>query len=183
MRKINVCAALLWFVSCLSAVAQKPPDAHQVLAQAEVQASQQQKNILLIFGASWCKYCRQLDAFVEAPEIQPILAKHFVIARLNVYEELGRSPQLNNPKSEQLVREFGNADVGGLPFIVFLAPDGKLIVNSNRPGKGKDKGGNIGYPVEPKEIDWFMVMIKRAAPALTATDAATVDTWLRKASS
>lgn len=100
-----------------------------------------------------------------------------------VYEELGRNPKLNNPKSDTLVRKFGDADVGGLPFIVLLDPKGGLIVNSNRPSKRKGTGENIGYPSTPEEIDWFMVMIKKAAPALTENDAAIVEAWLRKAAS
>jgi thioredoxin-related protein len=180
MRKVRICAAFLLLIACCAVAAQNLPDANQVLAQANAQASEQHKNVLLVFQASWCRYCKRFESFLAAPEIQSIIAKHFVVARLSVYEELGRNPKLNNPKSDVLVRQFGNADVGGLPFIVFLDPESGLIVNSNRPVKGK-KDENIGYPVAPEEIDWFMVMIKKAAPALTEGDAAIVEAWLRKA--
>ncbi|HLM81769.1 MAG TPA: thioredoxin family protein [Terriglobales bacterium] len=183
MPKIKICVAFLLLIGCSGVVAQRLPDADQVLAQVNAQASEQDKNVLLVFGASWCRYCKQFEKFLAAPEIQPIIAKHFVVARLEVYEELGRNPKLNNPKSDTLVRKFGDADVGGLPFIVFLDPKGGLIVNSNRPSKGKRTGENIGYPSAPEEIDWFMVMIKRAAPELTENDAAIVEAWLRKAAS
>jgi hypothetical protein len=66
---------------------------------------------------------------------------------------------------------------------VFLDLGGALIVNSNRPTKKGKTGENIGYPSTPEEIDWFMIMIKRAAPALTEPDAAVIEAWLRKATS
>jgi hypothetical protein len=183
MTKMKICAAFLLLIGCSGVVAQRLPDADQVLAYANAQASEEHKNVLLVFGASWCRHCKQFEVFLAAPEIQPIIAKHFVVARLGVYEELGRNPKLNNPKSDTLVRQFGDGDKGGLPFIVFLDPKGGLIVNSNRPSKRKSTGENIGYPSAPEEIDWFMVMIKKAAPALTENDAVIVEEWLRKAAS
>jgi thiol-disulfide isomerase/thioredoxin len=183
MRTLKVGAVFFLLAVSASVVAQTLPDADRVLAQVEAQAGEQQKNVLLVFGASWCKYCKQFEKFLTAPEIAPILAKHFIVAHLGVYEELGRYPKLNNPKSDALVRQFGNADIGGLPFIVFVDPKGQLIVNSNRPSKRKVTGENIGYPAAPEEIDWFMVMIRKAAPALSEDDAGVVERWLRAASS
>ncbi len=183
MRTLKLCAAFLLFVSSASVVAQNLPDAHVVLAKAEAQAGEQQKAVLLVFGASWCKYCHLFEKFLAAPEIEPILAKHFVITHLGVYEELGRHPDLNHPNSDKLVKEFGDADVGGLPFIVFLDAKGRMIVNSNRPSQKKAGGENIGYPSAPEEIDWFMVMIRKAAPGLSEADAGIVERWLRKAGS
>jgi hypothetical protein len=58
----------------------------------------------------------------------------------------------------------------------------QLLVNSNRPAKGKDKGGNVGYPAAPEEIDWFMQMLRKTLPTLAESDALTIETWLRKAS-
>ncbi len=183
MRTLRICAAFLLVVSSSGVLAQSLPDANRVLAQAEAQAGEQQKSVLVVFGASWCKYCHLFEKFLSSPEIQPIIEKHFIVTHLGVYEELGKHPDLNNPRSDKLVREFGDADVGGLPFIVFLNPKGQTIVTSNRPSKKKAAGENIGYPSAPEEIDWFMVMIRKAAPTLSEADAGTVERWLRKAAS
>jgi len=46
---------------------------------------------------------------------------------------------------------------------------GNLIVNtlnSNRPGKD-GKGENIGHPMQPYEVDWFMTMLEKAVPTMT----------------
>jgi len=73
---------------------------------------------------------------------------------------------------------------GGLPFFAFLDEHGATIVNSNAPaklqaGKGGFKGGNIGHPNAPEEVDWFMVMLSKAAPAMTAEERGTIEDWLR----
>jgi hypothetical protein len=54
-----------------------------------------------------------------------------------------------------------------------LDAQGGLIVTS------KHKGANIGYPAEPAGIDWFMQMVKRAAPGITEEDRKTIETALR----
>jgi hypothetical protein len=48
-----------------------------------------------------------------------------------------------------------------------------------RPVAGK-KAENIGYPNQPYEIDWFMEMLKRAAPGASADEVNAVEGWLRK---
>ena len=67
----------------------------------------------------------------------------------------------------------------GLPFLAFLSPSGDMIANSIRPPDGKDKGGNIGHPFEPKEVDWFLDMVHKAAPSITAEESKTLEDYLR----
>jgi thioredoxin-related protein len=166
--------------------AQKPAPANQVLENAKAQAVQQHKLIFLVFGASWCGPCHDLDTFWAALETRPILEKYFVLAELHVLEQAGRHPELNNPGGEELMAKLGGVSaegqVGGVPYLVFLDASGKPIVNSNRPIKGKAEGENIGYPSEPEEIDWFMQMLKKAVPTMTADESRMIEEWLRKAS-
>lgn len=159
--------------------AETPPGAEEVLAQARVQAAEQHKNIFLIFGASWCGYCRKLDALLARPEVSPIIARHFVIARLSVSEEYRQvNPRPNSPGAEELVSKLGGPK-GPVPFFALLDPNGELIINSCRPVKDKADGENIGFPVEPVEIDWFMTMLRKGAPDLTAEDARQIENSLR----
>jgi len=112
-------------------------------------------------------------------EIRPILEKYFVLAHLNVFEQRGKHPELNNPGGEKLVADLGG-EAGGVPFLVFLDAQGRPLINSIRPVKGKAKGENVGYPALGEEIEWFMVMLRQTLPALTAPDARAIETWLRK---
>ncbi len=101
-----------------------------------------------------------------------------MFARLDVQEHSEKEKLNQNPGGEQLMAKVGG-EKAGLPFIVFLDAKGQLIANSLRPVEGKAPS-NIGHPVEPEEVDWFMAMVKKAAPAMSGGDARTVETWLRE---
>lgn len=78
-----------------------------------------------------------------------------------------------HPGADAVREKYGGGN-GGVPFHLFLTPEGKLIVNSNAKGTG-----NIGYPYEPHEIAWFMEMLKQAAPKMTSAEAGTIEQKLR----
>ena len=183
MRRILPTLVLPFLMSAWAYAAQRP-GAAQVLAAAKATAVAQHKKIFLVFGASWCTPCRDMEAFMEDRTIRPILEKYFVMASLNVEEERGKHPELNSPGAEKLVADFGG-ESDGVPFIVFLDEQGQLLINSNRPSnrpsQGEPKGENIGYPAAPEEIDWFMQMLQRTLPSLTKSDGSTIETWLRRA--
>jgi thioredoxin-related protein len=170
-------------IASVALASSKPPNAEQILAGAESSAAEQHKSIFLIFGASWCGPCHELDTFLDAPEIHPIIDKAFVIVKLHVAEQEGKNPGLNTAGGERLMFKFAGRTVEngtGVPYIVFLDAKGEPIVNSDRPIEGDVVGANIGYPAAPEEIDWFMVMLKKGAPTLSADDARIVEDWLRR---
>lgn len=59
-----------------------------------------------------------------------------------------------------------------------LDANGRLIVDSNRPDPKVKGGSNVGYPAAPEEVDWFVEMLRRGAPALSRQDLASVHAWL-----
>lgn len=67
----------------------------------------------------------------------------------------------------------------GLPFFAFVDSNGKLIENSKRKAKPDDPGSNVGHPVAPEEIAWFMEMLKKGAPNMTQAERTTLETWLK----
>ena len=184
MRRFCFAATFLLFLNCVPTLAaDKPASADQILLKAKSQAAQQHKNVFVIFQASWCQDCHRLDAFLSAPDIQSIFAKYYVIARINVAEENGGNPALDNPGGLNLLIKFGGVGPGGvtnIPFISILNDKSKLIVNSNPPGRGNTDPGGVGYPAKPAEIEWFMTMLGKGASALTADDAQVVKNWLTK---
>ncbi|HYW44724.1 MAG TPA: hypothetical protein VE959_17815 [Bryobacteraceae bacterium] len=92
-------------------------------------------------------------------------------------QETSEKKALNTPGGDQLMARLGGPS--GLPFFAFLDAQGTLIVNSIRPGEGGKPGGNIGHPVEPFEIDWFLTMLGKAVPRMTPEETATLEKWLR----
>ena len=87
--------------------------------------------------------------------------------------------RLDTPGGDELMAKLGSQDANGLPFFAFLDSGGKLIANSLRPAPGKNQGENIGHPVAPEEVDWFLVMLHKAVPTLTPGESAAVETYLR----
>lgn len=162
-----------------SAVCRAPAEATQpadrVIAAAETAAAGQHKNVWVIFGASWCGWCRQLDKFINEPDIRPILDQHFVLAHLTV-DERGDKASLDSPGGDAVRKRLGGSNASGLPFFAFLDPAGNVLINSNRDGK---PGGNIGFPSAPEEVDWFMTMLHRAAPELPADQTRLIEEKLR----
>lgn len=181
MRPILPFLALSFLICGAARADQQPSSAEQVLAAAKAAAIAQHKPIFLVFGASWCPPCRQMDAFMQDSKIRPILEKYFVLAHLNVQEERGKHPELNSPGGEKLLGDYGGKSMG-IPFIVFLDAQGQLLINSNRPTKQGRSDENVGYPALPVEIDWFLTMLQKTLPTLAKTDADTIETWLRRAS-
>jgi thiol-disulfide isomerase/thioredoxin len=152
------------------------PSADQVLAQAEAKASAGQKTIFVHFGASWCGWCRKLDAFLEKPEVKPVFEKYFVTVKLVVQED-DKHKSLETPGGDVWLQKLGGP--AGLPYTAFLDAGGVLIVNSMRPSAANKDGENIGYPGSPEEVDWFLKMLRKAAPKISDADLKTLETALQ----
>jgi thiol-disulfide isomerase/thioredoxin len=155
--------------------------AETVMKHVKSQAAAEHKNVLLAFGASWCGNCRLFDKFLSDPTIHPIMDKAFVFADLNTGERADDKRHSNIPGGVELQASLGGKDAG-YPYITMLDPRGNLISDSIRPAV-LGHGGNTGYPDAPYEIDWFIEMLKKAAPSLSAQDLATVHNWLTTHSS
>jgi thiol-disulfide isomerase/thioredoxin len=164
--------ALLCFATVMLAA---PPTADDLLAQAKTKAAAEHKTIYVHFGASWCGWCKRLDAFLEQPDIKPVFEKYFVPLKL-VAQENEANKALENAGSDLLLKKLGGPS--GLPYSAFLDPKGDLIVNSKRPS-ATEGGDNIGFPYEAQEIDWFVTMMKKAAPKMSDADLKVVETALR----
>jgi thiol-disulfide isomerase/thioredoxin len=146
------------------------PTADQVLAPAKAKAAAEHKAIFLHFGASWCGWCKRLDAFLDRPDIRPAFEKYFIPVKL-VVQENDKNKAVENPGADALLKKLGGP--AGLPYSAFLNAKGALIVNS------KLNGQNIGYPADPSDIDWFVQMMKKAAPNMSPDDLKTIETALR----
>jgi len=172
VRAISSALPLALLATTLGLAADPPRAAGEILAEAETTAAAQHKTIFLMFHASWCGWCHRLDQFIETPDIKPIIQKYFVPTWLTIQEREEKAA-LNTPGAGN-VWDRVSGKPAGLPFFAFLDEKGEPIVSSLQPD-----GSNIGYPNEPQEIDWFMVMLKKAAPAMSPNESETLARQLR----
>jgi thiol-disulfide isomerase/thioredoxin len=173
----------LWFTVLALAVcgsaAAAPNDANALLGRAEVQATHAQKNVIVIFHASWCGWCHKLAQFLTSDDFQPIFSKNYVIVHIDVQEN-GSKVSEETPGGEDLSKKLG-ADTQGLPFFVILDAGGNPIMDSRNPKSLDAKGHpkNIGFPSEPGEVDYFMSILRKTGRRFTDADLTKVETYLR----
>lgn len=172
--------AITLSASPLAAHAASPdggPSAAQILHRAESQARAEHKNIMLEFGASWCVNCRLYDHMLADPSMHAILSRYFVFTTMDTGEMPTDHHHANTPGGVAFENSIGGKNAGW-PFLVILNADGKPIVNSDRPDPKSPTGDNIGYPVLPQEVNWFIVMLRRGAPSISPRDLDSVHAWL-----
>ena len=168
--------AAIFLLGATGAMAQTPPSAEQVLAEAQAKAAAEHKSVFLHFGASWCGWCKRLDTFLAAKAIRPLLEKHFVLATLDV-QERGDHQKLENAGADAVLARLGGAGQG-LPYFAFLDAKGDVIVTSKCPTAAKPAGENIGYPGEQEDIALFLALLRKAAPEITIDELKTIEHWL-----
>ena len=148
------------------------PSADGVLKPAYAKAAAGRKNVLLIFGASWCGWCRKMDASLQDTAVKPLIDKWYEIVHLTVYESDDKK-HLEHSGALAFLAKNGGAD-NGLPFWYVLDKNGKVLSAS------KDKSGNnTGCPASEKEVAHFIDVLKKTS-ALRAKELAVVEQRFRK---
>lgn len=155
-----------------------PKPAAEVLAGSYAKAKAEKKNVFLIFHASWCGWCKRMDAFMEMKEFKPIFDKYYVITHLDVLEQPDKK-NLENPGAIDVLTKLGG-EKAGLPYFAILDPEEKVVVDSLREVDGKkgDPTKNTGHPMAPEEVAWFMEMLKRSSK-MTAEETKAIHDFLK----
>lgn len=175
LRKLILFSAFCLFAISLQAQDWKPKSADVIMKAALKEAKANNKNVMVIFHASWCSWCRRLEKATESAELKSIFKDNWVITHLDVMERKGKIDSLENPGGQALMKKYGG-EKAGLPFIAFLDKNGKKIANTMAmPDKS-----NIGYPGSKEEIEIFGKVLKSASKKITDKQIAEIKDYLTK---
>ncbi|WP_448702297.1 thioredoxin family protein [Mucilaginibacter sp. AW1-3] len=137
------------------------PTSESVLKQAYTQAAKENKKVLLIFHASWCGWCKKMEASLNDPSCKTMFDDNYVIATLDVLERPAKA-SLENPGSLDVLKKY-KGEKSGLPFWLVLDANGKELADSQvRPaGASLDAPGeSVGCPASEKEVAFFVGVLK-----------------------
>jgi thiol-disulfide isomerase/thioredoxin len=161
MKRSLFLAVLLFSIRTLCAAQEPVPSTQSVMDQAFAQAGKTHKKVLLLFHASWCGWCKKMEASLNDAECKKMFDDNYVITYLDVLESKEKA-NLENPGSMDLLKQY-KGEKAGLPFWVILDAGGKLLADSQiRPaGAGLDTpGANTGCPSAQNEVAYFIQVLK-----------------------
>lgn len=141
-----------------------PPAAKQVLKEAVMKASAENKHVFIMFHASWCGWCHRMDSLMNKPELKKYFDDNYVIRHLVVLES-EKKKNLENPGALDMLKKF-HGDKQGIPFWLIFDKLGNLQADClMRPeGAGLDKPGeNTGCPASPPEVAHFIKVLSKTS--------------------
>lgn len=140
------------------------PTAESLLVDARMRAAKSDKSVLVYCVSASSSWSRKLEEFFEAHA--PELERDYILVKID---------NARMPSGRKVAQRLGMLADSGLPWMAIVSAVGDVPITSNGPN------GNIGYPVEPPEIDHFVAMIKKTARHSSAEEIAALETALRQA--
>jgi len=169
MRIFLFSAILTLFI--FTAPAQSPlptaDSAEKILKAAQAEAVKQNKNVFVIFHASWCGWCHKMDSSINDKSCRKFFDDNYVIRHLVVLESKNKK-HLENPGAMELLSRYNGADQG-IPFWLVFDKNGNLLADSRIPPtndsvtKAENKWQNCGCPAAKKEVDYFISVLKKTS--------------------
>jgi thiol-disulfide isomerase/thioredoxin len=155
------CAFLICLVGIIHA---QPPSADSVLKEATATASKENKNVFIIFHASWCVWCHKMDSSMNDKRCKKFFDDNYIIRHLTVQESKSKK-HLENPGATEMLAKYEGSD-DGIPFWLIFDKNGNLLADSRirYSGEGPDKPGrNSGCPATQEEVDYFISVLKKTS--------------------
>jgi thioredoxin-related protein len=157
-----------------------PESAAKILEKAYKQASKEKKNVFVVFHASWCVWCKKMEASINDPSCNEYFRRSYVFVHLTVLER-GDLKKTENPGADVMFKKYAGEN-SGIPFFLIFDKKGNLLADSNirKEGEGLDKPGqNMGCPAADSEVAAF-VNILRKTSKITEAEVAAVTERFRK---
>lgn len=163
MRSLILFSAFLF--TCFVMEGQTPaPPAEKLLATAFKQAKKENKNVFILFHASWCGWCHKMDASMNDTAVLKYFTDNYVIVHLTV-EESANKKNLENEGGFALKTKYHGA-TAGLPFWLIMDKKRNLLGDSQVRAPGipiTAAGSNIGCPADSVGLKHFIEVLKKSS--------------------
>lgn len=172
---------LLFAFGISSSIAQTPLTADEILKTASEKARAEHKNVFVKFTASWCGWCKKMDASMEDPTTKKFFEDNFVVVHL-VVDENPANKNLENPGANAIRIKYNGDENQGIPFWFILDDKGTLLGDCYIRNKGEaptEKGNNSGCPANEEEVKAFIEVLKKTT-RLNDTELAIIYDRFRK---
>ncbi len=176
IRTITIIIVLL--IPMFLAAQTAPESAQSILDKACKQARAEKKNVFILFHASWCGWCKKLEASINDPSCKAFFDRSFVISELTVMEQ-GEKKNLDNPGALDLYKKY--SEVQGIPYFLIFDSNGKYLADSRytSPNTPAAKPSNMGCPAQDEEITAFIDILKKTS-TITDTEASAIRERFKK---
>ena len=140
-----------------------PESAENILKAAYKQAVMENKNVFIMFHASWCGWCHKMDNSMNDPVCKKFFEDNYVIRHL-VVDESKDKIALENPGANEMRNKYYGAGQG-IPFWLVFDKEGKLLADSKirKPSDGPEAGENAGCPASEEEVNYFVDVLKKTS--------------------
>lgn len=110
--------------------------AEDLIADALVTAKREDKQVLLLFGANWCPWCRRLHRALSTDErIRARLESSFVLVHVDA------NTRQDKNRNAAVLKKYGDPIAKyGLPVFVILAADGRQLTTRETASLAAESG-------------------------------------------
>jgi thiol-disulfide isomerase/thioredoxin len=163
MKQLNFILMLLIAVF-VSKAQSTPADTKSIIKEACREAGNQNKNVFIIFHASWCIWCHKMDSSINDATCKEFFDDNYVIKHITVFE-VKEKAKLNNAGAEEFLAAHHAAEQG-IPAWFIFDKDGNLLSDSQLRPKNSPpgtEGSNVGCPANGQEIDYFISVLEKTS--------------------
>ena len=164
MKRATTLMLIILFTISFGFSQEKPATADEILEKAIKVAKKENKAVFLMFHASWCGWCKKMDASMNDDACKEYFDNSFVTIHV-VAKESKDNKHLENPGADELLVKY-KGDRSGIPFWLIFDNKGSLIADSFIRGEGvsaDEPGSNIGCPALESEVAAFISKLKLAS--------------------